>query len=168
MSSSTLPAKGIARRSIVRGGVTASWAVPPITVVAAAPAFAACTAKTGATSNLSTSIATCTREQEVVALTANLNNAGGPVTTPAITVENVTTNGSNTLQTLTATDWVTAGSATGNGSPTLASAKSASHTSGGPSYAFTVMPHNHNPAQDLDVSVTTGNGGALSAQGGVR
>jgi len=33
---------GLGRRSLVRTGVAAAWAVPAISVAAAAPAFAAC------------------------------------------------------------------------------------------------------------------------------
>lgn len=52
MTNSTLPDKGIARRSIVRAGVTGAWAVPAIAIVSAAPAFAGYIVKTGATSDL--------------------------------------------------------------------------------------------------------------------
>ncbi|MGI8523161.1 MAG: hypothetical protein ACR2K3_07600 [Nocardioides sp.] len=146
---STLPDKGLARRSIVRAGVTAAWAVPAITVVAAAPAFATCPTTNGTTTG------TATRSGKVVTFTATTSAT-------TLTVTNIDANGNNTLQTITATSgWSSAGSTSGKGRKQLVSSGTASS---GCSVIFTVNLHNNDPRQGLRFTFTTSTGDVAYTQ----
>src|SRR5262245_22838418 len=91
----------VARRSLVRTGVTAAWAVPAVTGASAAPAFAACS---GA-SDLSTSThLDPIRVGKLVTVSVTLKNTGS--TTAALKL--AVTNSSGTLDSLGSIGWGTA------------------------------------------------------------
>jgi hypothetical protein len=73
----TSTSHGFSRRSLVKAGAHAAWAVPVVTVVTSAPAFAA----TSDQAALSVATVTASRADRVVTVTAQVSNTGAAATT---------------------------------------------------------------------------------------
>jgi len=146
----------VARRSLVRTGVTAAWAVPAVTVVAAAPAFAACSgqANLGTSTHLSP-----LRVGKLVTVTVVLRNSGATTSGLALSV----TNSGHTLDSLSAAGWSTA-TASGGGSATLTSVAAAQQACSaiGTVSTFLVTLHSGDPSQSLTFTFTTTGGAGYS------
>jgi uncharacterized membrane protein len=144
----------LGRRSLVRTGVTAAWAVPAVTVAAAAPAFAACSGH----SDLSqSSHGTASRSGKTVTITLTLSNGGATTSGLALSVSGPDT--LHTLDEVSATGWSTA-SAGGAGSLTLTSVATTQLVCGAAPTAvtFTVKLHSNAASQQLSFVVTAASG----------
>jgi hypothetical protein len=150
----------VARRSLVRTGVTAAWAVPAITVAASAPAFAACSGH----GNLSgSSHGTPSRSSKTVTITITLANSGG--TTSGLTLSVSGPDSLHTLDSLSATGWSTA-TAGGSGLQTLTSVAAAQLACGAPAqaYTFTVKLHSNAASQTLTFVASSTDGSPYTFQ----
>jgi len=143
----------VARRSLVRTGVTAAWAVPVVTVAAAAPAFAVCS---GTASLGASTFASPARTMKEVTVSVTLRNAGSTSSGLKLAVSN---SGGGTLDSVKATGWSTA-TADRGGAASLVSVAGTQLACGGAPLAtkFTVQLHSGSPNQTLAFVFTT-NGG---------
>lgn len=144
----------VARRSLVRTGVTAAWAVPAVTVAATAPAYAACSGH----GNLSTSThGTPTRSSKTVTIAITLTNTGGATSGLALSVSGP--DALHTLDQVSATGWSTA-TAGGSGSQTLTTVAATQLACGASAtpVTFTVKLHTNSASQQLSFVVTTASG----------
>jgi hypothetical protein len=145
----------LGRRSLVRTGVTAAWAVPVITAAAAAPAFAACSGH----GNLSgSSHGTASRSGKTVTVTVTLANSGGTTSGLALSVSGP--DALHTLDQVSAASGWTSSSASGGGSQTLTVLATSQLACGAPPQAstFTVKLHTNGANQLLTFVVTTASG----------
>ena len=144
----------VGRRSVVRTGVTAAWAVPAVTVAAAAPAFAACSGN----GNLSgSSHGVPSRSAKTVTITITLANSGGTTSGLALSVSGP--DSAHTLDSLSATGWTTATGGSG-GSATLTSVAASQLACGAPTQTstFTIKLHSNASGQTLGFVATTTSG----------
>jgi hypothetical protein len=144
----------LGRRSLVRTGVTAAWAVPAITVAAAAPAFAACS---GAGNLSGSTHGTASRSGKTVTITVTLANSGGTTSGLALSVSGP--DSLHTLDQVSATGWSTA-TAGGAGSLSLTSVATSQLTCNTPpkAFSFTVKLHSNAANQALGFVFTTASG----------
>jgi hypothetical protein len=158
---STSDAPGhLARRSLVRTGLTAAWAVPAVTIAASAPAFAACSGH----GNLSgSSHETPSRSSKTVTITVTLANSGGTTSGLALSVSGP--DAAHTLDSVAATGWTTA-SGGGGGLQTLTSVAASQLACGAPAqaYTFTIKLHSSATNQQLSFVFTTTSGVGYSFQ----
>jgi hypothetical protein len=146
---------GLGRRSLVRTGVAAAWAVPAISVAAAAPAFAACSGHGDLTGS---SHGTASRSGKTVTITITLVNSGATTSGLALSVSGP--DALHTLDQVSATaGWSTA-SAGGGGAQTLTSFATSQLPCGGPpqAFSFTVKLHSNGAHQQLGFVFTTASG----------
>lgn len=144
----------VARRSLVRTGVTAAWAAPAIAVAAAVPAYAACSGH----GNLSgSSHGTPSRSGKTVTISITLANSAGTTSGLALSVSGP--DSLHTLDSLAATGWSTA-TASGAGSQTLTSVAAGQLACGAPSQtsSFTIKLHSSAAGQLLTFVATTSGG----------
>ena len=148
------PRAHVGRRSLVRTGVTAAWAVPAITVAAAAPAFAACSGHADLTGS---SHATATRSGKTVTIKVTLDNGGATTSGLALSVSGPDV--LHTLDQVSATGWSTA-TAGGAGSQTLTSVATSQLACGATPAAvtFTIKLHSNAANQQLAFLFTTASG----------
>jgi hypothetical protein len=145
----------LGRRSLVRTGVTAAWAVPVITAAAAAPAFAACSGH----GNLSgSSHGTASRSGKTVTITVTLANSGGTTSGLALSVSGP--DALHTLDQVSATSGWTSSTASGGGSETLTVLATSQLVCGVTPTAstFTVKLHTNGAHQPLTFVFTTASG----------
>lgn len=146
----------LGRRSLVRTGVTAAWAVPAITVAAAAPAFAACS---GHGDLSGSSHGKPSRSQKDVTITVTLANSGATTSGLALSVSGP--NSLHTLDQVSATSgWSSASASGGGGALTLTTVATAQLVCGGPATTFTfkVRLHSNAANQLLSFVFTTAGG----------
>jgi hypothetical protein len=147
------PRARVARRSLVRTGVMAAWAVPAVTVAASAPAFAACS---GSGNLGGSSHGTPSRSGKTVTITVTLANSGG--TTNGLTLSVSGPDALHTLDQVSATGWSTA-TAGGAGSVTLTSVATSQLACGATqAYTFTVKLHSNAANQTLGFVFTSTSG----------
>ena len=147
------PRAHLGRRSLVRTGVTAAWAVPAITVAAAAPAFAACSGQADVSGSTH---GTPSRSGKTVMITVTLSNSGG--TTSGLMVAVSGPDALHTLDQVSASGWTTA-SADSGGSQTLTSVAGADLGCGAlTAFTFTIMLHSNAANQQLGFLFTSASG----------
>jgi hypothetical protein len=134
--------------------VTAAWAVPVVTVAAAAPAFAACS---GHGDLSESSHATPSRSSKTVTITITLANSGDTTSGLALSVSGP--DAAHTLDSLSATGWSTA-TAGGGGAPTLTSVAAAQLSCGAPpaAHTFTLKLHSNAASRKLTFVFATASG----------
>ena len=149
------PTGNLGRRSLVRTGVTAAWAVPVITAAAAAPAFAACSGH----GNLSgSSHGTASRSGKTVTVTVTLANSGGTTSGLALSVSGP--DAVHTLDQVSAASGWSSSTAGGGGAQTLTVLASSPLLCGASptGTTFTVKLHTNGANQLLTFVFTTASG----------
>ncbi len=137
----------------MRTGVTAAWAVPAITVAAAAPAFAACSGQTDLSGSAH---GTASRSGKTVTITVTLSNSG--LTTSGLTLSVSGPDPLHTLDQVSASGWTTA-SAGGAGSQMLTTVAAAPVTCGTlTASTFTITLHSNAAHQQIGFVFSTAGG----------